>query len=219
MKNTPLHAQPPFPHRGWHSRGYLPHLDVPGLIQSITIRLYDSIPVAVLDAWKSELALTGKEGASNPRCIELQQRIERYADQGHGACWLRDQRIAQLVQQTLLHFDSVRYCLLAWVVMPNHIHDHIHVLTELLPGYPLDGIIHSWKSFTAKKANKILERTGRFWMPGYFDRYIRDDRHFAAVLRYIEENPRQAGLTNDAGDWRWCSAFARLRAGRPRSQD
>ena len=79
MKNTPLHAQSPSPHRGWHSRGYLPHLDVPGLIQSITIRLCDSIPVAVLDAWKSELALTGKEVASNPRCVELQQRIERYA--------------------------------------------------------------------------------------------------------------------------------------------
>lgn len=153
MINTPLHGQSPFPSRGWHSRGYLPHLDVPGLIQSITIRLCDSIPVAVLDAWKSELALTGKEGASNPCCLELQQRVERYADQGHGACWLRDQRIAQLVQQTLLHFDSVRYRLLAWVVMPNH----IHVLTELLPGYPLNGVIHSWKSFTAKKANKKLE--------------------------------------------------------------
>ncbi len=34
----------PSPPKGWHSRGYLPHLDVPGLLQSVTFHLADSLP-------------------------------------------------------------------------------------------------------------------------------------------------------------------------------
>ncbi len=59
------------------------------------------------------------------------------------------------------HFDGERYRLIAWVVMPNH----VHVLIELLEGYPLGEVIHSWKSYTANKANEILGRQDRFWFP------------------------------------------------------
>jgi REP element-mobilizing transposase RayT len=54
--------------------------------------------------------------------------------------------------------------------MPNH----VHVLIETKQGYDLSGIAHSWKSFTANKANAILERKGNFWMQEYYDRYIID---------------------------------------------
>jgi len=32
--------------RGWHSRGYLPHFDMPGLAQFINYRLDDAMPAA-----------------------------------------------------------------------------------------------------------------------------------------------------------------------------
>jgi REP element-mobilizing transposase RayT len=73
-----------------------------------------------------------------------------------------------------LHFDGQRYRLLAWVVMPNH----VHVLIETMTGHTLAAVLHSWKSYTAKEANRLLGRTGDFWQPEYFDRFIRDDRHF-----------------------------------------
>jgi putative transposase len=43
------------PHRGWHTRGYLPHCDFPGLLQSVSIRLFDSVPTEVIERWVREL--------------------------------------------------------------------------------------------------------------------------------------------------------------------
>ena len=192
----------PRPHKAWHSRGYLPHLDQPELIQFVTFRLSDSVPAEAVAAWKEELALTGREPADDPRRAELRERIEHYSDQGHGACWLRDERIAESIEKALLHFDGARYRLLAWVVMPNH----VHALLETLPGFPLGGVVHSWKSFSAKQANELLGRTGSFWMQDYFDRYIRGEEHFVAAIRYIEQNPVKAGLVRSANDWQWGSA-------------
>ena len=183
----------------------------------------DSVPTEVVTSWKEELALTGREPADDPRCMELRRRIERYADGGHGECALLDERIAQLVENALLHFDGTRYRLLEWVIMPNH----VHVLVETIPGHPLDSILHSWKSFTAKRANKILDRTGVFWLQDYFDRYIRDEKHLVAVREYIQNNPVQAGLAQSSDEWQWGSAGSAgvspanqqtLRARRPRSQ-
>ena len=57
----------------------------------------------------------------------------------------------------------------------------------------------SWKSFSAGKANRLLERFGRFWARDYFDRYIRDERHFAQTVLYIHNNPVQAGLVPTPG--------------------
>ena len=54
----------PEPHRGWHSRGYLPHWDHPGLIQSLNFRLGDALPQVVLDRWRNKLGLAGSAGVS-----------------------------------------------------------------------------------------------------------------------------------------------------------
>jgi REP element-mobilizing transposase RayT len=160
----------------------------------ITFRLADALPAQVLSHLQEILP---READAARR-----QRIEAYLDAGHGACSLRDPRIGGLVEGSLLHFDGRRYRLLAWAVMPNH----VHALVELIPGYPLPGIVHSWKSFTAKAANRILGRTGEFWQREYFDRYIRDAAHFEAARAYIHENPVKAGLVARAEDWAFSSA-------------
>lgn len=77
----------------------------------------------------------------------------------------------------------------------------------------MSGIVHSWKSYTANKANRLLRRQGDFWHRDYFDRYIRDDRHFAAAVRYIEENPLRAGLCAAQVEWPFGSAARALRHG------
>ncbi len=193
------------PHREWNSRGYLPHFDHPGLVQSITFRLADSVPADVIEKWRFELKLTGGEAANDPRCAELRERIEKYSDEGKGACWLRNPEIAEIVENALLHFDGERYRLLAWCVMPNH----VHALIETMDGFPLGDVVHSWKSFTAKECNRVLKRQGEFWMPDYFDRYIRDKRHLDAVVEYIANNPVKAGLCGKPEEWRWSHLGAR----------
>ncbi len=192
-------ALPAKEHKSWHSRGYLPHFDQPGLIQSLTFRLHDSVPMDVIEQWRHELKLTGNEAADDPQCVELRKRIEAFEDQGKGNCWLKIPEVAACVENALLHFDGDRYRLLAWCVMPNH----VHAMIETKKGFPLGDVVHAWKSFTAKEANKILNRSGTFWMADYFDRYIRDARHFEAARNYIENNPVKAGLCKKPADWRW----------------
>jgi alanyl-tRNA synthetase len=63
----------------------------------------------------------------------------------------------------------------------------------------LPDILHSWKSFTAKQANKMLNRSGQFWQDEYYDHLIRDEGDFHHALQYVVSNPEQAGLE----DWPW----------------
>ncbi len=187
--------------RGWYSRGYLPHFDGGEITQSLTLRLFDSLPEASLLRWREELAHLPADDAVG----EYQSRLQRYLDRGHGACWLRIPDIAQLVESALLFFDGERYRAHVWVVMPNHVHA---LLTPLSP-HSLEQILHSWKSFTSKEANRLLGRRGRFWQKESFDRYIRNADHFDAELAYIEANPVVAGLCETSEAWPYGSARLR----------
>jgi REP element-mobilizing transposase RayT len=89
--------------------------------------------------------------------------------------------------------------------MPNH----VHLLCTPAAGHDLAGIMHSLKSFTSNEANQLLGRKGRFWQKEYFDRYIRNARHFAKVVAYIENNPVKARLCEKAEDWPFGSAWFR----------
>ena len=131
----------------------------------------------------------------------MRERTEAALDKGYGACWLRRPQVAALVQEASLHFDNNRYLLHAWVIMPNH----VHALATALGGTYLSTIVHSWKSFTAKSANRSLEREGAFWQADYFDRVMRDEAHFAATVDYIHWNPVKAGLCAKPEDWPWSS--------------
>jgi putative transposase len=181
-------------HKGWYSRGYLPHFDAPELIQAITFRLADSLPEEIAKRLAVE---------KDP---SLRLKItDKALDGGHGSCCLHDPEIGRIVEDTLIWGDGARYRLLAWVVMPNH----VHVLVQALPGHPTHSIVNKWKSFSARQANSLLGRSGKLWQPDFFDRFIRDDAHYAAVVRYIEENPVKAHLVSQAKDWPFSSARRR----------
>ena len=191
----------PQSHLGWHSRGYLPHFDGGELAQFITFRLHDALPGSVLLRWKEELK---HEKLGEIEAI-MRRRVEAYLDQGHGNCYLKESAIAAMVQNALLFHDQTKYRLASWTVMPNH----VHLLCTPATGHNLSEIMHSLKSFTSNEANKILGRKGRFWQKEYFDRYIRNARHFAKVVAYIENNPVKARLCEKAEDWPFGSAWFR----------
>ncbi|MBP6002438.1 MAG: hypothetical protein KA746_03280 [Pyrinomonadaceae bacterium] len=52
-----------------------------------------------------------------------------------------------------------------------------------------------------------MDRKGQFWAKEYFDRYIRDQRHFASTIKYIEQNPVKARLCRTPDEWPWGSAY------------
>lgn len=194
--------------KGWYSRGYLPHLDMPGTLQSITFRLADSMPQSVLKQLEQELKFI----PISVREAERRKKIDQWLDAGLGCCALQHSCVAEVMQQTLLIADGERYRLLVWCVMPNH----VHVLIE--PLISLSLIVQSWKSFTAKWAishnvelglglpKPVGSTKNQFWMREYWDRYIRDEKHFHAVVDYIHNNPVKAGLCQEASAWPWSSA-------------
>jgi putative transposase len=178
--------------KGWHSRGYLPHFDTLETLQFVTFRLADSLPKEALER------------------ISLSDRPESLRDDlldhGWGASWLKRSDVAKLVEDALLKFDGARYRLCSWTIMPNH----VHVLFEVLPSYSLGTIVSSWKRYTARQANLLLKRSGAFWQVDYWDRFIRDERHFHVTLDYIDQNPVKAGLVDLPHDWPWGSARLRV---------
>jgi primosomal protein N' (replication factor Y) len=168
----------------WRSRGYVPHFDYPGLVQFITFRLVDSLPSSVIDAWKGELGIVGTAPTSSSANEELIRRIARYEDAGHGACYLKQPEIAREVSEVLRHGDGTKYRLLAWSIMPNH----VHALIEVEQADSVARIVHDWKSVSAHRINRCLGRKGMLWQPEYFDRYVRDLNHFHSVVAYIRAN-------------------------------
>lgn len=180
---------------------------MPGLTQAMTFRLADSMPESVLELWREELRrLPEKESE-----LERRKRIDAYLDQGHGSCYLKDERLAEIVQNALLYYDGQRYLLHAWVVMPNH----VHTLFTPEGVWTLSQIAHTWKSYTANECNRVLTRRGQFWQREPFDRYIRDERHYKNAVRYIEDNPVKAALCSKPEDWRWSSAHLGAQASMP----
>lgn len=127
---------------------------------------------------------------------------------GHfGARLLNQPEAAAAVQGALLHFDAQRYNLLAWCIMPNH----VHVVMQQHEGWPLAALLHSWKSFSANAVNRAHQRRGAVWQREYFDRFMRDDRHLETTIAYVEHNPVAAGFVRQASDWLWSSAAFRQR--------
>ncbi len=186
----------------WHCRGRLPHWEAGEAPQSITFRLADSLPRAVLEDVLKFGARAPRPGSLSPAARRA--RFEALLDAGHGEGLLADGANAAIVEDTLARFDGEKYRLHAWCVMPNH----VHVLATPLGATTLSSITHSWKSFSAKAINARLGRTGPLWFEEYFDRAIRDAAHFEAARSYIEENPVKAGLCARAADW-GCSSASR----------
>ena len=151
----------------------------------------------------SELAPTKSPFKTHQQEIHrLLKLIDQYEDAGIGECLLRDDSIAQIVQDTLLFNHRKKYELICWCIMPNH----VHTLIAPVEGMSLSEIMYDWKSYTTHAINKALNRKGKLWMMEYFDRFIRDNDHFQKVVNYIHNNPVKAGLVADPTDWRWSSA-------------
>ncbi len=185
----------------------MPHWDVNEGAYFVTFNLHDAFPSGYRERLERERhirmsepeRLKGKATTAELHEIErlIRERAEEMLDQGSGSSHLRDPRIAEIVADAIMHFDEDRYTLLAWCVMPNHVH------AIFVAHQTVDRILHSWKSFTAKEANKILNREGQFWQDDYWDRLIRSREELDATVKYILENPGRAGLT----DWPFVRSY------------
>ncbi len=183
----------------------LPHWTRDGATYAVTFRLADSLPQQAIDRLLLEYRRIERKSEQHAAALSLEELVRRskgrteayhaLLDEGYGECTLANPEIAKVVADALKHFDGNRYQLFAWCVMPNHVHSVVIPFQS----HDLPEILHSWKSFTAKAANKALGRTGSFWQRESYDHLIRDEADFAHHVHYVRENPRVAGLVN----WPW----------------
>jgi superfamily II DNA or RNA helicase/REP element-mobilizing transposase RayT len=182
---------------------HLPHWRQDGTTYFVTYRLGDSLPAEKIGRWQAERDAWIAEHP-RPWTAELAEefhdrfgeRLNRWLDAGEGSCLLKRPDLAEIVEGSLRHFDSERYVLDWFVVMPNH----VHALVTPLASFELGQILQGWRSFTAHQINKLAGRTGPLWQDEVFDHIVRSSAAWEKFADYIRKNPANARLT--AGQYR-----------------
>ena len=175
--------------KGWYSRGYIPHFDSPETIQHAVFRTFGSLPSHLM-------ATLPTDKIARSRAIDFE--LDRSQ---HGRTLLNIE-VSALVQSVLVHFDGQRHRLLAWCIMPNH----VHAVFEQIAGWQLGGVIKSWKGVSTRLINQRTGSTGQFWAPDFYDRYMRNEAHLMQTIHYVDNNPVHARLVTAAQDWQFSSA-------------
>jgi putative transposase len=194
-------------------RRHLPHFQPAGATFHVVAKLQGAIPGVIVDAWRAERATQlAQNGAKDEHAAThlAQQRshfvrIERILDAAIlGPRWLGEPSVAAIVQEALHHRDGPVWDLIAYTIMPNHVHIvmALAMTDDALPP-ALEDVMGSFKRYTAAQANSVLDRSGPFWQAERFDRVIRDGDELRRTVLYVLNNPVKAGLVQDAGTWPW----------------
>jgi putative DNA methylase len=224
------------------TRRNLPHWYMPGAAHFVTYRLHGSLPGSALEELQNRKeALLKRKPPAGISPAQYREQVhkqlfaqyDQWLDRSKNGC-LSDPRVAALIRSNLYHHNGSKYHLVAYSVMPNHVHvlfQPIDVATGDPPvdettgeppvarmavgecadrHSPLARIMHSLKSYTAHKANKIVNRAGTFWQAESYDHWVRDDDELERIVYYIRANPVKAELAQCPEDWYWCSCHDRF---------
>jgi REP element-mobilizing transposase RayT len=179
----------------------LPHWQPEGATFFVTWRLFGSLPVQKRTA-RNGCATGNQPKVETPgeRFVRLDRALDRTAIGPH---WLRIPSVVDRVVDLILKGERELeyFSLHAFVIMPNHAH------LLMTPKRPLHRIMNGIKGSTANAANTILGRKGKpFWQDESFDHWVKTEKEFGNIFRYIERNPVSAGLARRSEDWAWSSA-------------
>jgi len=174
------------------TRRNLPHWKQDGKTYFVTFRVADSLPeqqrrqlVEDRVNWKERYGSIAVDQLTAPERAEyyrlFHQRVEQWLDAGYGSCPFKRFELRTLVQNALSYFDGQRYQLDEFTVAANH----VHCLVTPYSGHDISAILHSWKSFTANKINRVLQKTGQFWLDENFDHLVRSEAQFEKYQTYI----------------------------------
>lgn len=140
--------------------------------------------------------------------------IDGYLDQNNlGDIRLDNKSVADVISQKLHEYNSVYYNLMAYTIMPNHVHVLFDFscqvtdedgLTQTIPTVKykqLDQVMQLIKGGSSFEINKILGRNGPVWARESYDRVVRDHEEKGNVICYILDNPVKAGFVGSWEDW------------------
>ncbi|MEA3405822.1 MAG: transposase [Pseudomonadota bacterium] len=132
---------------------------------------------------------------SNLSTSHKQSLIDNYCDKSLLGRYLNNEVLHELMH--IFHsLEPDFYNLIAVSIMPNH----VHLLFQ--QKQPTAKIMQKLKGSSALVINKKLKRQGHFWEKCYFDKTIRNQKHFDVTYQYIKNNAIKAGL-KDADQRFW----------------
>ena len=117
------------------TRRCLPHWFVPGAAHFVTYRLYGSLSESALQELRSRKeALLGKEPKQGETRAKYSSDAHKtlfgiydgWLDQDTNIRWLAQPALAAMVRTNLYHHQGSKYHLLAYCIMPNHVHVLLH---------------------------------------------------------------------------------------------
>jgi type I restriction enzyme R subunit len=237
---------------GFFTRRRLPHWDVPVATYFVTSCLAGSIPAIGLRELQEYRDLINAR--PRPETMSLADwerykhklifaKLDEWLDGKPAVRRFENADIAKIVQDSLYHFAGVRYHLLAYVIMPSHLHWVFHPIEPVGQGArlyvravrpgekpaprtapggtpaprrirsPREKIMHSMKSFTSHQCVRVLKQKQPFWQDESYDHWVRDDDELLRIIEYIEQNPVKAGLVASADEFQFSSAFDRRQFG------
>lgn len=210
----------------------LPHIVPHGATFFITFRLYDSLPQNIVRELRKEYeanikCLKNQKLPNLPQKIYAERkryfgRFDKQLDENpYGNCWFNRNDIADLLRDKFHEFDDKYYELQAYTIMPNHVHLVINTITQFLTAdnlvlnsppdnfVPLSKILGLIKGAVSYKANRILDAEklrlddAPFFMKDSYDHFIRNEKEWENIIRYVLNNPVKAGLVTSQEDWEY----------------
>jgi putative transposase len=204
-------------------RRHLPHYHPEYGKFHIVFRLDGSLPQEVVQRLKHEREereryLSGESNLQKRHELLLEYRKEYFEKFDSlldgaetGPTWLAQDSIAQIVVDAMLKRDRNDYDLVAYTVMPNHV--HLIISTEdlgrgssrqrIVAETSVERVCRLLKGATAYACNRALNRSGQFWQHESYDHLIRSDEELERTIRYVLNNPVKAGLVATWQQWRW----------------
>jgi REP element-mobilizing transposase RayT len=203
----------------------LPHYQPDGYTYFVTFRIAGTLPAIIIDELKKEYKSCLDDISSlkihKEKSIKYTQikwdYFEKFDQQldllSNKNLWLKDNRIAKIVSDSILFRDKKEYDLICYCIMPNHVHMVFYIVERTAcslnenvnerSGRSLYKIMQSLKSYTANECNKILKRTGSFWQHESYDHVVRNDEELNRIIEYVLNNPLKANIIDNVNEWKW----------------
>ena len=136
---------------------------------------------------------------------------------------MKNPKVAEVVRRSIHFYDKRKLELICYTIMPNHVHLVFQLLSQksekekcVLHGSNacqpfqteregeqerISKIMQSIKSYSAREANKILNRKGSFWQSESYDHIVRNEDELEKIIKYVIYNPVKAKLVEEWEDW------------------
>jgi REP-associated tyrosine transposase len=218
-----------------------PARSVTSAVHLLTIRVPGAVTRQQLDelrVWREEqLELTPKDRDLGRRYrTRIQQRYfteyDGLLDANHECETLLNRRLAALIRRELYERQT-DYRLLAYAVMPNHVHivlespgageacgDLNPAAAQAFPERmdeqpdvcsPLIDYLRGIKAATTLAAAALPDGgVALVWHDESFDYWVRSAAELDAIVDYLAHNPVSAGLVRSVEQWFFCSAHDRF---------